>query len=269
MDCPTCEAMVEPYLDGELPAGESVRFEAALEACPDCRGKLDRLRGLRSLIRELPAERAPDLMRARLERELRAAIAAAAPLVESASSPTPGSAATPSPRLWSRRSAMAASLLVALGAGWVGGRYTGQDGSRETDELLAGYLRVGLGDRPVDVASSDQHTVKPWFAGRIDYAPPVYDLTSAGFPLLGGRLDVLEGRRIAVLVYRRNQHRLALSLWPATASGDTAPVVSEQDGFAIARWRHAGFELRAIGDIAPKDMSVFAASIDKAMEAGK
>lgn len=263
MDCPTCEAMVEPYLDGELPAGESVRFEAALETCPDCRAKLDRLQSLRRLIREVPAERAPDLMRARLERELRAA--ASMPVAV----PTPEPAAAARPRLWSRRSAMAASLLVALGAGWAGGRYTGQDGSRETDELLAGYLRVGLGDRPVDVASSDQHTVKPWFAGRIDYAPPVYDLTSAGFPLLGGRLDVLDGRRIAVLVYRRNQHRLALSLWPATTSGDTAPSISEQDGFVIARWRHAGFELRAIGDIASKDMGSFAASIDKAMDAGR
>lgn len=265
MDCPTCEAMVEPYLDGELPAGESVRFEAALEICPDCRTKLDRLQGLRRLIRALPSERAPDLMRARLERELRAVIPAAAPPVEAVAPPAP----TPAPRLWSRRSALAASLLVALGAGWVGGRYTGQDDSRETDELVAGYLRVGLGDRPVDVASSDQHTVKPWFAGRIDYAPPVYDLTSAGFPLLGGRLDVLEGRRIAVLVYRRNQHRLALSLWPATTSGDLAPAVGEHDGFAIARWRHAGFELRAIGDIAPKDMSSFAAAVDQAIDAGR
>ncbi|TAJ82185.1 anti-sigma factor [Reyranella sp.] len=249
MDCPTCEAMVEPYLDGELPAGESVHFEAALDACPECKAKLVHLRSLRVQIRELPTARTPDLLRARIERELRVD--------------------TPAPRVWPRRTALAASLLLAVGAGWLGGRFVGQEGSRETDELIAGYLRIGLGDRPVDVASSDSHTVKPWFAGRIDYAPPVYDLTSAGFPLLGGRVEMLDRRRIAVLVYRRNQHRIALSLWPTTMSGDAAPEVSEGDGFAIARWRHGGFEMRAIGDIAPKSMSVFAASIDQAIDAGR
>jgi anti-sigma factor RsiW len=251
MDCATCEAMVESYLDGELPAGESVRFEAALAECPECQAKLERLQAQRALIRDLPTARAPDLLRVRIERELRV--------------DTPASG----PRVWPRRTALAASLLLAVGAGWLGGRFVGQEGSRETDELIAGYLRVGLGDRPVDVASSDSHTVKPWFAGRIDYAPPVYDLTSAGFPLLGGRVEVLDRRRIAVLVYRRNQHRIALSLWPAAASGDAVPEVSERDGFAIARWRHAGFEMRAIGDIAPKDMSVFVASIDQAIDAGR
>lgn len=253
MDCPTCEAMVEPYLDGELPAGESARFETALAECPECRAKLERLQAQRALLRDLPVSRTPDLLRARIERELRI------------DTPAP----TPAPRAWPRRTALAASLLFAMGAGWMGGRFIGQEGSRETDELIAGYLRVGLGDRPVEVASSDQHTVKPWFAGRIDYAPPVYDLTASGFPLLGGRIDVLDGRRVAVLVYRRNQHRVALSLWPASMSGDVAPQISERDGFAIARWRHAGFEMRAVADLSPKDMGLFASAVDQAIDGGR
>ncbi len=255
MDCPTCEAMVESYLDGELPAGESARFEAALAECPECRVKLERLQTQRALIRDLPTARAPDLLRARIERELRV--------------DTPVPVPVPVPRVWPRRMALAASLLLAMGVGWMGGRFIGREGSRETDELIAGYLRVGLGDRPVEVASSDQHTVKPWFAGRIDYAPPVYDLTASGFPLLGGRVDVLGGRRVAVLVYRRNQHRVALSLWPASTPGDAAPQISERDGFAIARWRHAGFEMRAVADLAPKDMSLFASAVDQAIDGGR
>ena len=117
-----------------------------------------------------------------------------------------------------RWAAMAASIVVALGIGWLGGVLSLQ-GGREADELVAGYLRVALGAHAVDVASSDRHTVKPWFAGRVDYSPPVHDLTAVGFPLVGGRLDVVDGRKVAVLVYRRNQHWLALTLWPAVVVG--------------------------------------------------
>src|SRR5207302_8261635 len=165
MDCPTCEAMVDAYLDGELSAADSAEFERALEACPDCRKRLEAGRAMSGLLRELPLEPAPDLLRARVERELRAI--AGRPLAKT--------------RERVRWSAMAASLIVVLGIGWVGGTLTGR-GSGD-DELVSTYLRVASSDHPVDVASTDRHTVKPWFAGRIDYSPPVHDLTAAGFPL--------------------------------------------------------------------------------------
>jgi anti-sigma factor RsiW len=248
MDCPTCEAMVDAYVDGELSASENTEFEQALQLCPGCRARLERVREVSGLLRALPVEQAPDLLRARVEREIRAI------------------ARRPTDRL--RWMAMAASLIVALSIGWLGGSMV-TVGHRETDELIAGYLRVTMSDHGVEVASSDRHMVKPWFAGRIDYSPPVYDLTGQGFPLLGGRVDLIDGRRVAVLVYRRNQHRLALSLWPASSSGDTQPDFSERDGFAMARWRHAGFEMRAIADIAPAEMRSFAADIDKAVDADR
>jgi len=130
---------------------------------------------------------------------------------------------------------------------------------------VASYLRVAMAEHPVDIASSDHHTVKPWYAGRLSYSPPVYDLTSTGFPLLGGRLDVIDGRKVAVLVYRRNQHKLALSLWPASSPGNSAPRVSERDGFAIAEWRHGGFELRAVPDLAPGEIESFTTALDRAV----
>lgn len=252
MDCPTCEAMVDAYVDGELTAVESAAFERALESCPECRKRLDSARALSGLLRELPAESAPDLLRARVERELRTI------------------AGQPRERLRQRThwSAMAASVIVALGLGWLGGTLTGQ-GNRESDALVASYLRVAMAEHTVDVASSDRHTVKPWYAGRIDYAPPVVDLTAQGFPLLGGRLDMVDGRKVAVLVYRRNQHKLALSLWPASASGNSTPRVSERDGFVIGEWRHAGFELRAVSDLAPGEMASFAAALDRAVDADR
>jgi anti-sigma factor RsiW len=245
MDCPTCEAMVDAYVDGELTATESVAFEQALEACPECRKRLETARTMSGLLRDLPAEPAPDLLRARVERELRTI------------------AARPRQRL--RGLAMAASLLVALGLGWLGGTLSLQSG-RDPDAAVAAYLRVAMAENAVDVASSDRHTVKPWYAGRIDYSPPVHDLTAAGFPLIGGRTDVLDGRKIAVLVYGRNRHKLALSVWPTTAA-NAPPAVTRTDGFAIARWRHGGFELRAVSDIAPADMTSFATSLDRAIDA--
>ncbi len=252
MDCPTCEAMVDAYVDGELTAVESAEFERALEGCPECRKRLDWARALSGLLRELPAEPAPELLRARVERELRTI------------------AGRPRERMRQRTqwSAMAASVIVALGLGWLGGTLTGQ-GGREADALVASYLRVAMAEHTVDVASSDRHTVKPWYAGRIDYAPPVVDLTAQGFPLLGGRLDVVDGRKVAVLVYRRNQHKLALSLWPASSSGNSAPRVSERDGFAIAEWRHGGFELRAVSDLTPGEMASFATALDRAVDADR
>jgi anti-sigma factor RsiW len=161
--------------------------------------------------------------------------------------------------------AMAASLIVAVSVGWIGGTFTGRGGVGD-DELVATYMRVASSDHAVDVASTDRHTVKPWFAGRIDYSPPVHDLTSDGFPLEGGRLDVVGGRKVSVLVYRHNQHRVALSLWPASSSGDTSPKVTERNGFAMAEWRHGGFEMHAVSDLAATEMSAFASALNRATD---
>jgi len=248
MDCPTCEAMVDAYVDGELTAIESAAFEQALEICPGCRRRLADARAVSDALRALPAAPAPDLLRARIERELRTI------------------AGRPRQRL--RWSAMAASLIVAIGIGWLAGSLIGH-GTRETDELIAGYIRVAMSDHGVEVASSDRHTVKPWFAGRIDYSPPVHDLTAQGFPLLGGRVDLVDGRKVAVLVYRRNQHRLALTLWPSSSAGNAAPGLSQRDGFALADWRHGGFEMRAVADLAPGDMRSFATAVDGAVDADR
>jgi len=244
--------MVDAYVDGELTASESAEFERALEVCAECRRRMESARTMSGLLRTLPAEPAPDLLRARIERELKAIAGAARPSHS---------------RLGMRWGAMAASLIAAIGIGWLGGTFLGH-GGRETDELIAGYVRVAMSEHGVDVASSDRHTVKPWFAGRIDYAPPVHDLTAQGFPLVGGRIDVVDGRKVAVLVYRRNQHRIALTLWPASA-GDAAPSVSQRDGFALARWRHAGFDMRAVADLAPGEIASFATAVDRAIDADR
>jgi anti-sigma factor RsiW len=252
MDCPTCEASVDAYVDGELSVRESAEFEQALTSCPECRRRLQTARTISGLLRDLPAERTPDLLRARIERELRASVGGPQPLARS----------------WMRWAAIAASLIVAVSAGWLGGTLTSL-GGRQSDEMIASYLRVAMADAPVEVASSDRHTVKPWFAGRIDYSPPVHDLTAEGFPLVGGRLDVVSGRKVAVLVYRRNQHRVVLSLWPAGTDSNVTPTVTQRDGFSLAEWRHAGFGMRAVSDISLGEMSSFATAVARAVGADR
>jgi anti-sigma factor (TIGR02949 family) len=252
MDCATCETKVDVYLDGEMSATDCAEFERALEHCPECRKRLDEARALSAMLRELPAEPAPDLLRARVERELRAIAGKSRPAIAL-------------PRASLRWTAMAASLIVAVSLGWLGGSLSTQ-GGRDADELVAGYLRVASSEHPVDVVSSDRHTVKPWFAGKIDYSPPVRDLTTEGFPLLGGRIDIFDGRKVAVLVYRHNQHKVALTLWPA-GSGNGAPVdIVRRDGFVLAQWRQAGFELRAVSDFEPAEMAVFTKAVDQAVK---
>ncbi|MBV8393008.1 MAG: anti-sigma factor [Alphaproteobacteria bacterium] len=251
MDCPTCEQLVDAYVDGELSAAESAAFEQALTGCPHCARRLEEARALSGLLRALPDDPAPDLLRARVERELRAIGARSRPAV-----------ARPTYLRWG---AMAASLIVAVSLGWMGGSLSTQ-GGRDTDELLASYMRVASSDQPVDVVSSDRHTVKPWFAGRIDYSPPVYDLTAAGFPLLGGRLDVFDGRKVSVLVYRRNQHRVPVIVRPSDSTTGAPLDVTQRDGFTIGRWRHAGFEMRAASDISPAEMQQLQTAMDRAVD---
>ncbi|MFI5000407.1 MAG: anti-sigma factor family protein [Reyranellales bacterium] len=245
--------MVDAYVDGELSATDSAAFETALQSCPDCLKRLEAARTMSGLLRELPADSAPDLLRARIERELRAISGAAAPRL---------------PRERMRWAAMAASVIVAASIGWLGGNLSGQS-ARETDELVSGFIRIAGSEHTVDVASSDRHTVKPWFAGRIDYSPPVHDLTAGGFPLEGGRLDIVDGRKVSVLVYRHNQHRVALTLWPASSNTGLPARVTQRDGFALAEWRHGGFEMRAVSDLAPGEMASFATAIDQAVDADR
>jgi anti-sigma factor RsiW len=249
--------MVDAYVDGELSSRDSAEFERALESCPECQARLDTARKMSGLLRELPAERTPDLLRGRIERELRT-------IVGTAVAESSAARATPS-RNWT---ALAASLFLAAALGWLGGSLSVGRFDAADDEFVSTYLRVASSDHAVDVASTDRHTVRPWFAGRIDYSPPVHDLTSAGFPLEGGRIDVVAGRKVAVLVYRRNQHRIALSLWPASGANSTASII-QRDGFALADWRHGGFEMHAVSDLAPSEMAAFATALDRAIDADR
>ncbi|HLJ11659.1 MAG TPA: hypothetical protein VKU82_10735, partial [Planctomycetaceae bacterium] len=112
-----------------------------------------------------------------------------------------------------------------------------------------------------DVESSDEHTVKPWFGGRLDFSPWVGDLANEGFPLQGGRLDYLDNRRVAALVYRRRDHVINLFIWPAAASGATAPRLQRQNNFQMWQWSSAGLAYWAVSDLNAAELHDFVALV--------
>jgi anti-sigma factor RsiW len=207
MDCPEARALLQAAADGELGPADTLRLDAHLAGCPTCAAQLASIRALRTFIAQAaPYHRAPAGLHARVLHAL--------PSVHLASDTgAPSSGSGPGRRLaglldwfdWGPRvnAGMATLTVAALGIALL------QFASRESPaqgferELVSSHVRALVSGHGIDVVSSDRHTVKPWFNGRLDYAPDVPDLAAQGFPLVGGRLDYLDGRRVAVLVYRR------------------------------------------------------------------
>jgi len=215
----------------------------------------DRDGALSALIREaMPPLTAPDDLREAIRSQLRARGRAALPL---SATPSRWWLASPRASQW----LAAASLLLVVGAGgWRLGRIQGRDRAQSeavAQGALASHLRSLLGDHLTDVASTDRHTVKPWFAGKLDFSPPVADLATQGFPLIGGRVDYIGGRRVAALVYKHGAHFINVFVWP-TSGGDTSVTSVAIQGYTVLHWTKGGMTYWAVSDVDPTALGTLA-----------
>ena len=140
------------------------------------------------------------------------------------------------------------------------------DDRRVLGEVVSAHLRSLQAQHLIDVQSTDQHTVKPWFNGRLDVAPPVADLTAQGFTLMGGRLDYVDAKPVAAIVYRRRVHIINLFCAPAPGSGDRAAVMESLHGFNVRRWRENGLSLWAVSDINADELAEFGEKFEAALK---
>jgi anti-sigma factor RsiW len=238
MDCHETTALLQAYSDGELDPVRSATIERHLAGCADCAARRDALAALRARIRaEVPYYPAPQPVRAR-------ALAA----IEAAT----GAPARPRRERWGWLTAGALAGSAATVFAWFIGTAAleWQATSDIINEAVANHSRATLGNRLVDVASSDQHTVKPWLSARLDYSPPVRDFRDEGFPLVGGRLDYLDGRPVATLVYKYREHTIDVFMRPVD-SGKPAALRSAATlrGFNVAHGSAGGMECWAVSDV--------------------
>jgi anti-sigma factor RsiW len=237
--CPDKESILQAYLDDELDAANVLEIEAHLKGCEGCAGYVRTLRELKShLGAESLRPPAPASLRDRVEAAMEGEVKAPRPRPRAPRWPLPGSAGAGA-------AAGAAACLMVLQLA----------GTSLQDQLIADHVRSLQADHLMDVATSDRHTVKPRFNGRIDFAPTVPDLAEKGFPLAGGRLDFAQGRPVAALVYRRRAHIINVFVMPSRDLALHAPP--RRTNYSTARWSAGGLDYWAVSDIEASDLQAF------------
>lgn len=253
MDCNEARHLLQATADGEVGAADSVRLERHLEDCDGCVDTLSNLQALRRATRQgATYHRAPEALRARILEALPGPS-------EDAFDDTPADASAGWRRwfTWSPAINAALATVATVAVGLSVFQYNTQLSQADVtaNAIVASHVRGLISQRAIDIVSTDQHTVKPWFNGRIDYAPDVRDLASAGFPLVGGRLDYIDGQRVAVLVYRRNQHPIDVFVVPGGAAGSVGDRVRQ--GYQLEDWAANGMRYWAITDASAGDLRKF------------
>ena len=241
MDCDRASELLHGYLDNELDATHVEEIETHLGACLSCREEHAQELKLRSLLQSRATRYAAPL-------HLRSKILTAVRSTQRESRLRGWF-----PMGWLQfGGSLAATVLLTSAITY----YSVQSSSAErvVDEVVAAHVRSLITNRLTDVESSDQHTVKPWFNGKVDFSPPVQDLAAQGFPLVGGRLDYVNGRPIAALLYRHRQHWISVFMWPEPSGKDSAPRSFSKRGYDITQWSAEGLRYYVVSDISSPEL---------------
>jgi anti-sigma factor RsiW len=244
MNCRECL----DYIDNELDVTPTIAVQQHLRDCHQCQQLLEARKAVGALLANPQISfEAPDSLLGRIQTAL--------PVTRSEVKPrTVRRLVIP----WlSVPLALAATIAVLLGLVFLnqGGM---SRGNALAQEVISSHVRSLLGAHLLDVPSTDQHTVKPWFDGKLKFSPPVHDLAEHGFRLTGGRLDYLHGREVAALVYQRRLHVINLFIWPSESGRNMAAESFTKDGYNVSHWDHDGFVFWAVSDVNPEDLSAFA-----------
>ncbi|HEV2983530.1 MAG TPA: anti-sigma factor [Vicinamibacterales bacterium] len=238
MTCHEVGRLLDAYIDNEIALAESASLQEHRTSCVACSRRVAERESLGRLVRGLPYHGAPH--------RLRAAI----------------TTVRTRPQSGPRRLALAAVVTMGVSLGglttvrMVRARQTVDTTATIVEGLVDSHVRALMADHLFDVRSTDQHTVKPWFLGRLDSSPPVEDLASVGFPLVGGRLDYVAGRPAATLIYQRRQHAINLFVWPES-SGTMRENVRSTRGFQLRHWSSRGMSFWAISDLNHAELAAF------------
>jgi len=248
MNCEEIQPLIGGYFDGEMDLVRSLEIERHLESCADCAKLLGNLQGLRTALQAAQLhERVPERLR---RMALPRGSPAPAGEKESWNSSWRGF------RSWIPMGALALGMAaIFMGAPIV---KDALENRQIAQEIVSAHVRSLMGAHLTDVASTDRHTVKPWFSGKLDYAPFVLDLSEYSFPLIGGRLDYILQRPVAALVYQHHQHFINLLMWPSGREKDRTPALLSRRGYNIVHWTKGGMAYWVVSDLNSQDLQKFA-----------
>jgi len=232
--------LLHGHLDGELDLVRDLEVARHIEECPRCAREFATLRAMRTRLKD-------EAFRFEAPSELKEKIRRAMPAEPPRADGYPSRRSRFIPRAIQFAIPLAIGAMLAL---FIAPRSIRPAGNEiVAREVVASHVRSMMGSHLMDVASTDQHTVKPWFNGRLDFSPPVKDLAGEGFPLAGGRLDYLAGRPVAALVYQRRLHVINLMIWPAPGEPDRSPTDATRQGYHLLHWTRGGMSYWAVSDL--------------------